>query len=54
MADDPDEELFAAVAVEDATMVGFCAFEMDALIRTWVGGVRGGESAVAAGGRLRS
>lgn len=38
MADDPAEELFAAAAVEEAAMVGFCAFEMDALIRNRWGG----------------
>jgi hypothetical protein len=38
LADDPAEELFAAVAVEEAAMVGFCAFEMDALIRNLGGG----------------
>lgn len=36
MADDPDEELFAGVAVEEAAMVGFCALEADALMSTWV------------------
>jgi hypothetical protein len=38
LADDPAEELFAAAAVEEAAMVGFCAFEMDALIRNLGGG----------------
>jgi hypothetical protein len=38
-ADDPAEELFAAVVVEEAAMVGFCAFEMDALIRNLGGGL---------------
>jgi hypothetical protein len=33
LADDPVEELFAAVAVEEAAVGGFCAFELGALIR---------------------
>ena len=50
MADDPDEELFAGVAVEEAAIGGFCAFEADALMSTWaleVGGV------VESSGRVR-
>jgi hypothetical protein len=38
LADDPAEELFAAAAVEEAAMVGVCAFEVDALIRNRGGG----------------
>jgi len=51
LADDPEEELFAAVAVEEAAMVGVCAFEMDALIRRRGGGVWWGESARASWAR---
>jgi hypothetical protein len=36
VADDPDEELFAGVAVEEAAAAGgFCACEADALMSTW-------------------
>jgi hypothetical protein len=61
LADDPDEELFAGVAVEEAAVGGFCAFWADALMSTWAMGVGGrvvaggasaGEVAVA-GGVLR-
>jgi hypothetical protein len=37
VADDPAEELFAGVAVWDAAMVGFCAFEMELLMDSVVG-----------------
>jgi hypothetical protein len=42
LADDPDEELFAGVAVEEAAIGGFCALEADALMSTWAMGVGGG------------
>jgi hypothetical protein len=35
LADDPDEELFAGVAVEEAAIGGFCALEADALMSNW-------------------
>lgn len=41
MADDPDEELFAGVAVEEAAVGGFCAFWADALMSTGAMGVGG-------------
>jgi hypothetical protein len=54
LADDPDEELFAGVAVEEAAIVGLGTFEVDALIRNLGGGfVVTVEGVVARCGRLR-
>lgn len=46
MADDPAEELFAGVAVEEAAIEGVCVFEAEVLMDS-VGGVRRGGRAVA-------
>lgn len=51
MADDPDEELFAGVAVEEAAIGGFCALAADALMSTGDAEVGRGEE--AGGGRVR-